>query len=74
LRGWLIVAGWVQVNTWVWSAIFHTRGEFLFSSVSGIMLLFRSGRLMRREFDGGGNLFEDMKARGRDWENEECFV
>lgn len=27
LRKWLEMAGWAQVNTWIWSAVFHTRGE-----------------------------------------------
>lgn len=26
LRRWLEVLGWVEVNTWVWSAVFHSRG------------------------------------------------
>lgn len=27
LRNWLLMLGMVQVNTWVWSAVFHTRGK-----------------------------------------------
>ena len=27
MRMWLEIAGWCQVNTWIWSTVFHTRGE-----------------------------------------------
>ena len=27
LRRWLELAGWAQINTWIWSIIFHTRGR-----------------------------------------------
>lgn len=26
LRPWLLLLGGVQINTWIWSAVFHTRG------------------------------------------------
>lgn len=27
LRKWLELAGWAQINTWIWSSVFHSRGE-----------------------------------------------
>jgi hypothetical protein len=27
LGGWLRLAAGVHINTWIWSAVFHTRGE-----------------------------------------------
>lgn len=27
LRRWLLALGVIQINTWLWSAVFHTRGE-----------------------------------------------
>lgn len=28
LRKWLVTLGFVQVNTWIWSAVFHARGKY----------------------------------------------
>lgn len=27
LKPWLKAAAWIQMNTWLWSSVFHTRGE-----------------------------------------------
>ena len=27
LRKWLLMAGVAQINTWIWSTVFHTRGQ-----------------------------------------------
>lgn len=27
LKVWLKAAAWIQMNTWLWSSVFHTRGE-----------------------------------------------
>ena len=32
LRNWLLLLGGIQVNTWVWSTIFHSRGTCDFIS------------------------------------------
>lgn len=28
LRPWYLLWGWISLNTWLWSAVFHTRGTF----------------------------------------------
>lgn len=51
LRRWLEIAGWAQVNTWIWSSVFHSRGEAL--SIQSMIL-----RLTHRyTFDGAIRLF-----------------
>lgn len=34
LRPWLMLAAAIQINTWIWSAVFHTRGEWTVESGS----------------------------------------